>query len=188
MTAPTHRFGYARVSTFDQSTDLQIERLEAANCDKIYSEQVSATSRQGREQLDRVLEVMRKGDTLVVTKLDRLARNTLDLLEIVQTLESLGVYLEVLDQSVETKTPAGRAFLTMLGVFAEFETALRKERQLEGIEKAKAKGVYKGKAPLSEAKKKKVIELHNQGLKPAEIVKETGVGRTSVFKILKEIR
>jgi DNA invertase Pin-like site-specific DNA recombinase len=110
-----------------------------------------------------------------------------DLQDIVHDLKLKGVFLEATEQPIDTSTAAGKAFLDMLGVFAEFETNLRKERQLEGIAKAKARGVYKGGAPLSEDKKRLVRDLYIQGLKPVQIVRDTGVGKTSVFKIIKEL-
>jgi DNA invertase Pin-like site-specific DNA recombinase len=185
---PTHRYGYARVSTLDQSTSIQYEALEAANCDRIYEEKASGTSLKGRSELSRVLEVLREGDTLVVTRIDRLARSMKDLQDIVHDLKSKGVFLEATEQPIDTSTAAGKAFLDMLGVFAEFETNLRKERQLEGIAKAKAKGIYKGGTPLSDDKIKLVQDLYRDGLKPAQIVRDTGVGKTSVFKIIKDLR
>jgi DNA invertase Pin-like site-specific DNA recombinase len=185
---PAHRYGYARVSTLDQSTSIQCEALEAANCDRIYEEKASGTSLKGRSELSRVLEVLREGDTLVITRIDRLARSMKDLQDIVHDLKTRGIYLEATEQPIDTSTAAGKAFLDMLGVFAEFETNLRKERQLEGIAKAKARGVYKGGALLTEDKKRLVKDLFKEGLRPAQIVRETGVGKTSVFKILKDLR
>lgn len=185
---PALRYGYARVSTLDQSTSIQIEALEAARCDRVYEENASGTSRSGREELERVLEILREGDTLVVTRIDRLARSMKDLQDIVHDLKSRGIFLEATEQPIDTKSAAGKAFLDMLGVFAEFETNLRKERQLEGIAKAKARGVYKGGAPLAAEKKDKVRKLYSDGVKPADIVRQTGVGKTSVFKIIKELR
>lgn len=186
MTA--HRYGYARVSTLDQSTSIQKETLLATGCDRVYEESVSGTSRQGREELARVLEVLRKGDTLVVTRIDRLARSMKDLQDIVHDLKTREIYLEATEQPINTSTAAGKAFLDMLGVFAEFETNLRKERQLEGIAKAKAKGVYKGGAALSEEKKEAVRQMHREGRRPVDIIKETGLGKSTVFKILKEYK
>ena len=185
---PTHRYGYARVSTLDQSTSVQREALSKANCDRIYEESASGTTRYGREELQRVLEVLREGDTLVITRIDRLARSMKDLQDIVYDLKQRRVYLEATEQPIDTSTAAGKAFLDMLGVFAEFETNLRKERQLEGIAKAKIKGVYKGGAPLSLEKKETVCRLYRQGMKPAQIVRESAVGKTSVFKIIKELK
>jgi DNA invertase Pin-like site-specific DNA recombinase len=111
-----------------------------------------------------------------------------DLQDIVHDLKSNGVYLEATEQPIDTSTAAGKAFLDMLGVFAEFETNLRRERQLEGIAKAKALGVYKGGAPLSDDKIKLVQDLYRDGIKPAQIVRDSGVGKTSVFKIIKDLR
>ena len=173
---PSHRYGYARVSTLDQSTSVQREALEAAKCDRVYEEQVSGTSRNGRNELARVLEILREGDTLVVTRIDRLARSMKDLQDIVHELKGRGIYLEATEQPIDTSTAAGKAFLDMLGVFAEFETNLRKERQLEGIAKAKAKGVYKGGTPLAEEKKERVRELYRSGMKPAQIIRESPIG------------
>ena len=186
MTA--HRYGYARVSTLDQSTSIQREALEAAKCDRIFEEKASGTTREGRSELSLVLEVLREGDTLVVTRIDRLARSLKDLQDIVHDLKGRGVHLEATEQPIDTKSAAGKAFLDMLGVFAEFETNLRKERQMEGIAKAKEKGVYKGRAPLAEDKKEEVRTLYLEGVKPAQIIRETGVGKTSVFKIIKELK
>lgn len=158
MTA--HRYGYARVSTLDQSTSIQREALEAAMCDRIFEEKASGTTREGRSELPLVLEVLREGDTLVVTRIDRLARSLKDLQDIIHDLKARRVHVEATEQPIDTKSAAGKAFLDMLGVFAEFETNLRKERQLEGIAKAKEKGVYTGRAPLSEDKKEQVRKLY----------------------------
>ena len=182
----THeRYGYARVSSLDQNTSIQKDALEASGCNRIWEEQASGTSRNTRPELTSVLSYLREGDTLVVTRVDRLARSVKDLQDIVYELKDRGVHLQALEQPIDTSTAAGKAFLDMLGVFAEFETSLRKERQLEGIAKAKAKGVYKGKQPLSNAKKREVIDLFKGGLKQVEIVKQTHLGRTTVHSILK---
>src|SRR4051794_40104287 len=139
--------GYARVSSEDQDCAIQDEALRAAGCTVIRSEKKSATSREGRAELETVLSFLRPGDTLTVVRIDRLARSLLDLEGIVRELAAKGVHLKALEQPVDTSTPAGKAFLQMLGVFAEFETVLRRERQMEGIAKAKAAGVYKGRKP-----------------------------------------
>ena len=174
--------GYARVSTADQDCAIQVAALEAAGCHPIRSEQVSGTSRDGRKELDAVLSFLRPGDTLVVTRIDRLARSLLDLEQIVGELKAKGVHLKALEQPVDTGTPAGKAFLQMLGVFAEFETALRRERQMEGIAKAKAAGVYRGRKPSVPAEE--VKRLAAEGVKPSEIAKRLKVGRTSVYRAL----
>src|SRR5450755_3777611 len=137
--------GYARVSTTDQNLDIQEAALRTAGCDLIRSEKRSGTTTAGRTELQTVLDFLRKGDVLMVTRIDRLARSIGDLQDIVRAVKAKGASLKATEQPIDTGTAAGKAFLDMLGVFAEFETNLRKERQLEGIAKAKSKGVYKGR-------------------------------------------
>jgi DNA invertase Pin-like site-specific DNA recombinase len=174
--------GYARVSTEDQDCAIQEAALRAAGCTVIRSEKKSGTSREGRTELETVLSFLRAGDTLTVTRIDRLARSLHDLESIVRELKAKGVHLKAIEQPVDTATPAGKAFLQMLGVFAEFETALRRERQMEGIAKAKAAGVYKGRKPSVDVAR--VRELRDAGMKPSAIAKELKVGRTSVWRAL----
>lgn len=174
--------GYARVSTEDQDCHIQEAALRASGCTVVRSEKKSGTSRDGRTELETVLSFLRPGDTLVVTRTDRLARSLMDLEGIVRELRDCGAHLKALEQPVDTSTPAGKAFLQMLGVFAEFETALRRERQLEGIAKAKAAGVYKGRKPSVPAEE--VRRLKEDGVSPSEIAKQLGVGRTSVYRAL----
>ncbi len=140
-------YGYARVSTFDQDLSLQRAALEAAGCRVVRAETASGTRRDGRTELQMLLDFVQSGDTLVVTRIDRLARSLKDLQDIVHELKAKGVALRATEQPVDTGTAAGKAFLDMLGVFAEFETNLRRERQLEGIRAAKARGIYKGRKP-----------------------------------------
>jgi DNA invertase Pin-like site-specific DNA recombinase len=175
-------YGYARVSSTDQDCAIQEKALRDAGCDPIRSEKVSGTSRKGRTELDNLLAFVRQDDTLVVTRIDRLARSVADLEDIVATLKAKGAHLKALEQPVDTATPAGKAFLQMLGVFAEFETALRKERQMEGIAKAKAAGVYKGRKPSVPVDE--VRRLQADGISPTEIARKLGVGRTSVYRAL----
>lgn len=175
-------YGYARVSTTDQDLTLQEEALKAAGCDLVVSEKVTGTSREGRQELERLLQFIREGDTLVVTRIDRLARSIGDLQDIVRGLKAKGVSLRATMQSVDTSTAAGKAFLDMLGVFAEFETNLRKERQAEGIAKAKAAGVYKGRKP--EIDRAAILKLRAEGLGATAIAKRLGIGRASVYRIL----
>src|SRR5262249_29976024 len=139
---------YARVSSTDQDLSVQVAALKTAGCTVIRSEKKSGTTRQERGELDTLLEFLREGDTLVVTRIDRLARSIADLQDIVKTLKAKGGALRTTDgMAFDTSTAAGKCFLDMLGTFAEFETNLRRERQLEGIAKAKAEGVYKGRKP-----------------------------------------
>ena len=137
-------FGYARVSTMDQDLAIQETALRAAGCQTIRSEKKSGTGREARTELQILLDFLRAEDTLVVTRIDRLARSMKDLQDIVHELKAKGVALKATEQPIDTGTAAGKAFLDMLGVFAEFETNLRRERQAEGIAAAKARGVYKG--------------------------------------------
>src|SRR5712672_1423719 len=139
--------GYARVSTTDQNLDIQEAALRTAGCDMIRSEKRSGTSTAGRTELQTVLDFLRKGDVLMVTRIDRLARSIGDLQDMVREIRARGAALKATEQPIDTGTAAGKAFLDMLGVFAEFETNLRRERQLEGINAAKARGVYKGRKP-----------------------------------------
>jgi DNA invertase Pin-like site-specific DNA recombinase len=140
------------------------------------------TTTAGREELRTVLDFLRSGDVLMVTRIDRLARSIADLQDIVRTVRSRGAALRATEQPIDTSTAAGKCFLDMLGVFAEFETNLRKERQLEGIADAKARGVYKGrKASIDPVK---VRELKASGMRPSAIAKTLGIGRASVYRTL----
>src|SRR5260221_6055283 len=137
-------YGYARVSTIDQDLSIQHAALTAVGCTVVRSEKVTGTSTEGRQELATLLQFLREGDALVVTRIDRLARSLRDLQNIVHDLRQRGVTLKATEQPIDTSTAAGKCFLDMLGVFAEFETNLRRERQLEGIAKAKAEDAYKG--------------------------------------------
>jgi DNA invertase Pin-like site-specific DNA recombinase len=174
--------GYARVSTTEQSLEIQEAALRAAGCDVIRAEKRSGVTAAGREELQTVLEFLRSGDVLMVTRIDRLARSIGDLQDIVRTVRAKGAALKATEQPIDTSTAAGKAFLDMLGVFAEFETNLRKERQLEGIAKAKAKGVYKGRKPSVDAAQ--VRAMKEQGLGPSAIAKALKIGRASVYRAL----
>src|SRR5215510_11490512 len=140
-------YGYARVSSMDQDLTIQRAALKAAGCTVIRAEKASGTSRKGRSELETLMDFLRPGDTLVVTRIDRLARSLRDLQNIVHELRQKGVHLKATEQPIDTSSPAGKAFLSMLGVFSEFENNLRRERQMEGINAAKARGVYKGRKP-----------------------------------------
>lgn len=178
------KIGYARVSTTDQDTALQAQALRDAGCTVIREEKLSGTSTNGRTELATILDFLRPGDALVVTRIDRLARSIADLQTIVGTIKAKGAALVCTEQPVDTGTAAGKAFLDMLGVFAEFETNLRKERQLEGIEKAKAAGVYKGRKPSIDPEQVKAMKAG--GMKPTEIARKLGIGRASVYRVLGE--
>ncbi len=176
-------YGYARVSTIDQDLAVQRAALKAAGCDIIRAEKASGARRDGRSELQILLDFLRQGDTLVVTRIDRLARSVKDLQDIMHELKAKGVALKATEQPVDTATAAGKAFLDMLGVFAEFETNLRRERQLEGIAAAKARGVYKGRKPtIDTAEVRRLKEEEKLG--PAGIARRLGIGRASVYRVL----
>ena len=178
--------GYARVSTIDQDLSIQEAALRTAGCEVVRSEKRSGTTTTGRTELQTLIDFARKGDTIVVTRIDRLARSIGDLAAVVRTLEGKGVSLRATEQPIDTGTAAGRAFLQMLGVFAEFETAIRRERQLEGIAKAKAEGVYKGRTPSIDPAK--IGELAAKGVGGTEIARALGIGRASVYRLLRQHR
>lgn len=180
--------GYARVSTIDQNLDIQLDALKNAGCKKIFSEKKSGTSKKDRTALDECMEYIREGDTLVVTRIDRLTRSILDLQHLLHYLKEKEIHLKALEQPVDTSNASGKFFLDMLGVFAEFETNLRRERQLEGIERAKREGKYKGRKPTARSKADEVIELVNQGFTRTAIAKKLNMGIASVYRILKNHR
>lgn len=172
-------FGYARISTSGQD---QESALLAAGCQTIRFEQKSGTQRGSRTELQILLDFLREGDTLVVTRIDRLARSMKDLQGIVYELKGRGVGLKATEQPIDTSTAAGKAFLDMLGVFAEFETNLRRERQTEGIEAAKARGVYKGGKPRIDPEA--IRKLVAEGVKPAHIARKLGISRGTVYRFI----
>lgn len=175
--------GYARVSSTGQSLEVQLDKLNAAGADEIFSEKVSGTSTNGREQLQAALRFARKGDTLIVTRLDRLARSVNDLSTIIGDLNARQIGFKVIDQAeIDTTTPTGRLLLNVVSAIAEFESDLRKDRQREGIEKAKAKGVYRGRPARLDPKR--VRQLHEQGMGATEIAKELKIARASVYRLL----
>jgi DNA invertase Pin-like site-specific DNA recombinase len=176
-------YGYARVSSFGQDLGLQRAVLKAAGCGVIRAETASGARRDGRTELQVLLDFVRPGDTLVVTRIDRLARSLKDLRDIVHELKAKGVALRATEQPVDTGTAAGKAFLDMLGVFAEFETNLRRERQLEGIRAARARGIYKGRKPSIDAAEVRRLR-EQEKLGPAAIARRLGIGRASVYRVL----
>ena len=176
-------YGYARVSTLAQDLTVQRQALRAAGCSVIRAEKASGSRRDGRTELQVLLDFVQPGDTLVVTRIDRLARSLKDLQDIVHELKNRGVALRATEQPVDTGTAAGKAFLDMLGVFAEFETNLRRERQLEGIAQAKARGVYRGRKPSIDMAE--IRRLRDQdGLGATAIARRLGIGRASVYRAL----
>lgn len=178
--------GYARTSTLDQVAGIEAQERElvAEGCEKVFREQVSSVDVARRDQLAQALEFAREGDTLVVCKLDRLARSVAHLLEVTETLDRKGAALRIRNLGVDTGTATGKLMLTVLGGIAEFERAIMLERQREGIAKAKAAGKYKGRKPTAREKAGEVWGLKDQGVSAVEIGKRLGIGRASVYRIL----
>ena len=178
--------GYARTSTLDQKAGLEAQQQELgkANCEKVFIEQVSSVDLKAREKLAAALDYIREGDTLVVTKLDRLARSVGHLLDITKEIEAKGSSLRILDIAIDTSTPNGRLMLNLLGSIAQFEREIMLERQREGIARAKAAGKYKGRKPTAKAKADEVIRLKEAGAGATEIARQLGIGRASVYRIL----
>ncbi|TIT31068.1 MAG: recombinase family protein [Mesorhizobium sp.] len=181
-----HLVGYARTSTTDQKAGLeaQLRDLSAVGCTKVFREELSSVAAK-RPELERTLDYLREGDTLIVTKLDRLARSVADLVDITAKLRAKNVALRILAMSLDTATPTGKLMLNLLGSIAEFERELMLERQREGIAKAKAEGKYKGRAPTAQRKAAEVIRLKAEGKTGDAIAEELGIGRASVFRILR---
>ncbi len=180
------RIGYARVSTADQDLGIQKERLAAAGCAPIRAEKVSGKSLEGRDELAAILEFVRDGDELVVHRLDRLARSTRDALNIVHALEAKGATLRILEPDISTAGPCGPVMITVLGMVAEMERRFIKERQREGIDKAKALGVYKGREKAISPER--IKELRLTGLGASAIARQLGCSRMTVYRELKALQ
>ena len=177
------KVGYARVSSSGQSLDVQVDTLKNSGCERIFQEKVSGTSTQGRDKLRECLDFVREGDEVVFTRVDRVARSVLDLQLIVKELSDKKVTITSTEQPISTKDATSKCFLDMLGVFAELETNLRKERQMEGIARAKTKGVYKGRK--SNINVEKIKSLKDEGMGATAIARELGIHRDSVYRLLK---
>lgn len=180
MNRSSPKIGYARTSTVDQNLDAQIAALAAAGCGMVRQEQRSGATLEGRSELKTILDFIHPGETLVVTRIDRLARSMHDLQTIVTKLKEKGAHLAATEQPVDTSTAAGKAFFDMLGVFAEFETNLRRERQAEGIKAAKRRGVYRGRPPKIDSTA--IQTKLGAGLSPTDIAREMGISRGTVYK------
>jgi DNA invertase Pin-like site-specific DNA recombinase len=178
-----HLIGYARVSTTGQDTATQEAKLKAAGCTLIRTETVSGGSRDGRDELASILDFIRPGDVLIVVKLDRLGRNTRDVLNLVHELEEKGASLRVLEPAIDTGGPMGRMVLTVLGMVAEMELGFIRDRQRAGIDAAKAKGVYKGRPVTFD--RARIVALRKEGMGASEIAKAVGCKRGNVYKTLK---
>lgn len=176
-------YGYARVSTTGQNLDVQLNAL--ADCDCIFQEKRSGASKT-RPELINLLETVQEGDTVKITKLCRLARNTRHLLEIVEFLDEQHVGLVILNLGIDTTSSTGRLMLTMIGAVAAFERSLLLERQAEGIAIAKAQGRYTGRKATAKAKSTEVLLLDAEGMSKQDIADTLGISRTSVYRIINE--
>lgn len=179
------KIGYARTSTVEQIAGLEAQErdLKAAGAEKVFSERVSSMGK--RDQLQAATDFCREGDTMIVTKPDRLARSIENLVEITARLKAKGVTLHVLSMGLDTSTPNGKLMLTLLGGIAEFERELMLERQREGIAKAKAEGKYKGRAPTARRQADEIRKLKAEGIKAEDIAQRLGISRASVFRAVK---
>ena len=178
------RIGYARVSTADQDLETQLAKLKAEGCGIIRSEKVSGGSRDGRAELATVLEFLRPGDELVVTRLDRLGRDTRDVLNLIHECEQKGAFVTVLDPHVSTRGEMGHVVPTVLGMVAQMERRFIKERQREGIERAKAEAVYKGGSRRLD--RERIKAMRASGIGPATIAQAVGCSRMQVYRVLQE--
>jgi DNA invertase Pin-like site-specific DNA recombinase len=182
--------GYARTSSLAQVAGLEAQErdLRAAGCEKIFSEQVSSVAE--RQQLEAALDYVREGDSICVTKIDRLARSVGDLLAIVARLEAKRVSLRVLSisgsQALDTSTSTGRLMLSVIGAVGQAEREAMLERQREGIAKAKREHRYKGRVPTARRQAAEVARLKAEGVRPSEIAVKLGIGRASVYRVLGE--
>ena len=180
MNSSSARTDYARASTADQNLDAQMAALQAARCTMVRTETGDGATLTGRPELQTILDFIHPGETLVVTRIDRLARSIRDRQVIVTTLKDKGAHLAATEQPVDTSTAASKAFFDMLGVFAEFETNLRRERQAEGIAAAKQRGAYRGRPPRSDLQA--IRHRLAKGLSPTQIARELRVSRGTVYK------
>ena len=178
--------GYARTSTTDQKAGLEAQErdLKATGCERLFIEQVSSVDVAAREQLAQALDFIREGDTLVVTKLDRLARSVAHLLDISERIKAKGAHLRILDLAIDTSTATGELLLTMVGAIAQFERGIMLERQREGIAKAKAAGKYRGRKTTAQAKSEDARALAAEGVRPTEIAARLGISRASAYRLL----
>jgi DNA invertase Pin-like site-specific DNA recombinase len=179
------RCGYRRTSTGDQIAGYEAQErdLKAAQCERVFGEQLSSVDAD-RPQLEAVLDFIREGDVLVVTKLDRLARSVVDALNIEKRIKAKGASLEILDLKIDTSTGIGRFMFTVLASVAELERNMMLGRQREGVAKARAEGKYMGRKPTAQLQADEIRKLNAEGLGPSEIARKLGLHRASVHRVL----
>ena len=177
------KYAYARCSSLSQSTDIQVAALKEAGCEVVRAEKKSGSTIEGRTELAGLMDFMRDGDVLCIHKLDRLGRNTRDVLNLVHELDERGCSLQVLEPAIDTGGPMGKVMLTVLGMVSEMELGFIKERQRAGIEKAKAAGKYKGRPTSLDHDKIKAMRA--EGMGATAIARELGCTRGAIYKVLK---
>jgi len=178
------KIGYARVSTKDQNLNSQIDALNEYGCERIFSEKVSGR-KYNRTELDKCLDYLREGDTLVITKLDRLGRTTKQLIELSQYLEENEIDLEITDMNINTKDAMGKMFFTMMGAFAELEANLLSERTKKGLEAARSRGRMGGRPKFPKDKRETVISLYeSKKYTINEIIRMTDVSKSTIYNIV----
>ena len=176
-------FGYARCSSTDQNLDLQIAELNKHACERIVQEKASGKDMDNRPELRTLLNFMRSGDVLYVTKIDRLARSVIDLCDIAKTLDAKGCRLVITQQQMDTGSSYGRFMLHVLGAVAQFENSLRRERQMAGIEAAKSKGVY-ARPRRKKFDPDEIRRMHNLNMRPVDIARKLGCSKHTVYQAL----
>lgn len=178
------KIGYARVSSEDQSLTIQVDALKSAGCSKIFTDTASGSD-PNRAGFIELKNYLRAGDTLVITRIDRIARSVLDLQQLVADLKAQEIVLAALEQPISTDSASGKAFLDMLAVFAEFELNIRKERQAEGIAAAKAAGKYQGRKPISATVQHDILSLYDRHTSISAIARKLRISRNTVYKVIR---
>jgi DNA invertase Pin-like site-specific DNA recombinase len=183
-----HRIGYARVSSTGQSLEVQLGKLSQAKCDRIYQEKRSGRTAE-RPEFQACMNYLREGDTLVITRLDRLARSVVHLAQLAKRFQHEGIELLVVDQNIDTATSTGRLMFNMLASIAEFENDLRTERQAEGIAKAKENGVKFGRpAKLTDTKREEIYSRRMAGATIGQLAKEFRLGEATIYRALNAVQ
>jgi DNA invertase Pin-like site-specific DNA recombinase len=183
----TKRLGYGRVSTADQNPDSQKDALQKAGVDQVFLDTFTGT-KSSRPQLDKMKDQLRSGDTIVITRLDRLGRSTKDLLNLVSDLQELGVNLEVLEQNINTSSPEGKLFFTLVASFAEFEREIMRARTIDGLAAARARGRVGGRKPaMTQSKVAMAKKMYEEGRYVKEIAEVLGVSRPTIYRALESI-